>query len=89
LIGSCIDQIFTEDESWVVKDVPKKEVTDFLEQMNSSQFKLIEKFFETMPKLSHEIKVKNPNTGVEILSCWRDSQVFSHSTLSHGFRELL
>jgi len=65
LIGSCIDQIFTEDESWVVKDVPKKEVTDFLEQMNSSQFKLIEKFFETMPKLSHEIKVKNPNTGVE------------------------
>lgn len=65
LIASCIDQIFTEDESWVVKDVPKKEVTDFLEQMNSSQFKLIEKFFETMPKLSHEIKIKNPNTGVE------------------------
>jgi hypothetical protein len=65
LIASCIDQIFTEEESWVVKDVPKKEVTDFLEQMNSSQFKLIEKFFETMPKLSHEIKIKNPNTGVE------------------------
>jgi len=65
LIASCIDQIFTEEESWAVKDVPKKEVTDFLEQMNSSQFKLIEKFFETMPKLSHEIQIKNPNTGVE------------------------
>lgn len=65
LIASCIDQIFTEEESWVVKDVPKKEIIDFLEQMNSSQFKLIEKFFETMPKLSHEIKIKNPNTGVE------------------------
>jgi hypothetical protein len=65
LIASCIDQIFTEEESWAAKDVPKKEINDFLEQMNSSQFKKIEKFFETMPKLSHEIKIKNPNTGVE------------------------
>jgi hypothetical protein len=38
---------------------------DFLDQMNTSQFKQIEKFFETMPKLSHTIKVKNPNTEVE------------------------
>lgn len=64
LIASCIDQIFTEDESWAVKDVPKKEVVDFLEQMNSTQFKKIEKFFETMPKLSHEITITNPKTNV-------------------------
>jgi hypothetical protein len=43
----------------------KKEISDFLEQMNSVQFKQIEKFFETMPKLSHEITLTNPKTGVE------------------------
>lgn len=65
LIGSCIDKIFTEDEVWSTADVTKKELTEFLESMNSSQFKDIEKFFETMPKLSHTIKVKNPKTEVE------------------------
>jgi hypothetical protein len=65
LISSCIDKIYTEDEVWVSSDVTKKELTDFLEQMNSSQFKEIEKFFETMPKLSHKVKVKNPNTKIE------------------------
>ena len=65
LIGSCIDKIFTEEEVWSTADVTKKELSDFLESMNSSQFKGIEKFFETMPKLSHTIKVKNPKTEVE------------------------
>jgi len=65
LIASCIDKIYTEDEVWTTSDCTKKEINEFLDQMNSSQFKDIEKFFETMPKLSHTIKVKNPNTGVE------------------------
>ena len=65
LISSCIDKIYTEDEVWAAGDVTKKELTEFLDQMNSSQFKEIEKFFETMPKLSHKVKVKNPNTEVE------------------------
>jgi len=65
LIGSCIDKIYTEDEVWSAADVTKKEISDFLESMNSSQFKDIEKFFETMPKLSHTIKVTNPVTQVE------------------------
>ena len=65
LITSCIDKIYNEEEVWSTADVTNKEITDFLEQMNSKQFKQIEKFFETMPKLSHDIKVKNPNTGVE------------------------
>ena len=65
LISSCISSICTADEVWSAADCTKKELIDFLEQMNSSQFKKIESFFETMPKLSHEIKVKNPNTGVE------------------------
>jgi hypothetical protein len=65
LISSCIDKIYTKDEVWTASEVSKKEITEFLEQMNSSQFKEIEKFFETMPKLSHAITVKNPNTKVE------------------------
>ena len=65
LIGSCIDKIYTEDEVWSTSDVTKKELSDFLESMNSSQFKEIEKFFETMPKLSHTIQVKNPVTEIE------------------------
>ena len=65
LIATCIDKVYTEDEVWASADCTKKEMKDFLEQMNSSQFKEIEKFFETMPKLSHTIKVTNPKTKVE------------------------
>ena len=65
LVASCIDKIFNEEEVWASSDVTKKELIDFLEQMNSAQFKQIEKFFETMPKLSHSVKVKNPKTEVE------------------------
>ena len=65
LISTCIDKIYNEDEVWVAADCTKKEIKDFLESMNSAQFKQIEKFFETMPKLSHTIKVKNPKTKVE------------------------
>ena len=65
LIASCIGTIFTEDEVWAAADCTKKELNEFLESMNSSQFKDIEKFFETMPKLSHTVKVKNPNTKKE------------------------
>ena len=65
LISSCIDKIYTEDDIWIAADCTKKEVTDFLESMNSSQFKDIEKFFETMPKLSHTVQVTNPKTKVK------------------------
>lgn len=65
LIASCIDKIYNADEVWVAADVTKKELSEFLDQMNTVQFKQIEKFFETMPKLSHTISVKNPKTGVE------------------------
>jgi hypothetical protein len=65
LISSCIDKIYNEEEVWVAADVTKKELVDFLEQMNSIQFKQIEKFFETMPKLSHQVTFTNPKTKVE------------------------
>jgi hypothetical protein len=65
LIASCVEQVYSEEESWSTSDCSKKELFEFIDQLSSKQFKEIEKFFETMPKLSHTITVKNPNTKVE------------------------
>ena len=65
LISSCIEQVFSEEESWASSDCTKKELTSFVEQLNTKQFKDVENFFDTMPKLSHVVKVINPNTKVE------------------------
>ena len=65
IISSCIDMIFNEDDAWSASDCTKKELLSWLDGLNSAQFKSIEKFFETMPKLSHTIKIINPKTKVE------------------------
>jgi len=62
MITSCIDMIYDSEESWSASDCTKKELEEFVEQLNTKQFKEIETFFSTMPKLSHTVKVKNPNT---------------------------
>ena len=65
LICSCIEQVYSEEESWNSSDFSKKELHEFIDQLSSKQFKQVESFFDTMPKLSHTIKIKNPNTKVE------------------------
>ena len=65
MITSCIDLIYNAEESWKASESTPKELEDFVEQLNTKQFKDIENFFNTMPKLSHKIKVKNPKTEVE------------------------
>ena len=65
MITSCIEMIYDEEESWAASDSTKQELEEFIEQLNSKQFKSIEKFFDTMPKLSHTVKVINPTTEVE------------------------
>ena len=65
MIASCVDKIYNNEEVWAAADCTKKEITAFLESMNTNQFKEIEKFFETMPKLSHKVNITNPNTKVE------------------------
>tara|TARA_R100001463_G_scaffold98028_1_gene152539 strand:- start:9 stop:722 length:714 start_codon:yes stop_codon:yes gene_type:complete len=65
LVASCIEMVFSKDEAWEAKDSTQKELVGFLEQLNSFQFKEIQKFFETMPKLSHDIEVENPETKVK------------------------
>jgi len=65
VIMACIQQIYNEEESWDASEYSKKELKEFVESMNSKQFKQIESFFETMPKLSHKVKVTNPETKVQ------------------------
>jgi len=65
MIATCMDVVYNEEESWAASDCTKKELTSWIETLNTKQFQEIEKFFNTMPKLSHTIKVTNPNTKVE------------------------
>ena len=65
LVASCIEMVFSKDEAWEGKDSTQEELVEFLEQLNSSQFKEVQKFFDTMPKLSHDIEVENPETKVK------------------------
>ena len=67
VISTCILQIYEEDGKKVYdpKDQTQKELTDFIEQLSTKQFKDVQKFFETMPKLKHEITIKNPKTKKE------------------------
>jgi len=65
MITSCIEMIYNDEESWNGSESSQKELEEFIEQLNSKQFKSIEDFFTTMPKLTHTLKVKNPQTNVE------------------------
>ena len=65
VITSCIDMIYNDEESWSGSESSQKELEDFVENLNTKQFQMIEDFFTTMPKLSHKVKVKNPKTEVE------------------------
>ena len=67
VISTCILQIFEKkgEKVYDTKDQTKKEVEEFIEQLNTKQFKTVQKFFETMPKLKHEVTIKNPKTKKE------------------------
>ena len=62
VVADCIDVVYTEEDAWEAKDYTPTERVKFIEQLNSKQYKKVEKFFSTMPKLSHTIEVINPNT---------------------------
>ena len=65
MLSTCIDMVYDEEESWDASDSSPEELNEFVEQLNTKQFKDVENFFNTMPKLEHKVKVKNPKTGVE------------------------
>ena len=62
VVADCMDTVFTEEDAWEAKDYTPDERVKFIEQLNSKQYKKVESFFATMPKLSHTIEVVNPNT---------------------------
>jgi len=64
IISSCILQIYEKkgEKVYNSKDQTKKELTEFIESMNTKQFKEVQSFFDTMPKLKHTIKITNPKT---------------------------
>ena len=64
LIAGCIDQIYSEEESWAAADSSPEELVAWVEELDPQQFAKLEKFFTTMPKLTHTINVINPETGV-------------------------
>tara|TARA_Y100000022_G_scaffold164747_1_gene148793 strand:+ start:224 stop:934 length:711 start_codon:yes stop_codon:yes gene_type:complete len=65
MAAGCIKTISDPEQVYDCSDVPQKEILEFFDSMDSKQFQMIQTFFETMPKLTHTVKVKNPNTGVE------------------------
>ena len=65
MLSTCIDMIYDDEESWDAADSSPEELNQFIEQLNTKQFKEVENFFETMPKLEHIVKVTNPKTGKE------------------------
>ena len=67
VIVACIDKIYDKsgEEVYDSKDSSKKELMDFVEGMNTTQFQDVQAFFDSMPKLRHEITVVNPKTKVE------------------------
>ena len=62
LVADCMETVFTKEDAWDSNDYSPEERMQFIEQLSSKQFKEVEKFFATMPKVSHTIEVTNPNT---------------------------
>ena len=65
IISSCIDMVYNDKDMFSASECTKKELKEWVESLTSAQFAKIEKFFETMPKLQHTLKVVNPNTKKE------------------------
>lgn len=65
IVTSCMDMVFNQEDTWSASDCTKKELVEFIEGLSNQQFKQIDIFFQTMPKLSHTFTVINPKTKKE------------------------
>jgi hypothetical protein len=65
IVIDSVHQIFDGEEVWEAGTTPRKEIADYVEGLTTKQFEKIQKFFITMPKLSHTITIVNPNTGID------------------------
>ena len=62
MVASTIDMVYNDEEMFSAAECTKKELKEWVESLTSAQFSKIEKFFETMPRLTHTLEVVNPNT---------------------------
>ena len=76
VVASCIDHIYEGDKTYPAKDSTKKELVEFLEGLSQQAFLKIKKFFDTMPKLRHEVEVINPKTGIKSTVTFKGLQDF-------------
>jgi len=65
IVKGCISSIYDAENVYAKSDMDAKELDEFIDSLSHSQFEKIQEFFDTMPKVKHAVKVKNPNTGVE------------------------
>ena len=65
LIVQCVDHIFEGDKIYPAKDMKEKEIIDFLDDLPQQSFVKIRNFFETMPRIKHEVEIENPKTKVK------------------------
>jgi hypothetical protein len=72
---SCLDKLASAGEVFNFKDFSKKEVNEFVESLPSDVIKAIKVFFETMPKVRHELKYTNSN-GTEKTFVLEGTQTF-------------
>lgn len=62
-MARCVSQIVVGEEVYSREDMTSEEIVEWLDALTTEQFTKIMEFFQTMPKLRHVIKLKNPNTG--------------------------
>ena len=65
MITSCIEQIYEGEKVYLRKDTSDKELQEFVDNLSADQMQKLSKFYNTMPRLEHKVKVKNPKTEVE------------------------
>ncbi|MFZ9353425.1 MAG: baseplate protein [Candidatus Nanopelagicales bacterium] len=65
LVASCMDSVYNDEEAWSASDCTEAELIEYIEKLTPAQYKKVEEFFSTMPKLSHTLVVNNPKTGVD------------------------
>lgn len=65
VVLSCIDSIYDTDQIYPAHEQTREELYIFLSNLTSEQFKKIQQFFETMPKMKKELTYNCPACGAE------------------------
>ena len=65
IIANTVYEIYDGETVHKASDYSKDEMNAFIESLTSDHFAKIQKFFNTMPRLQHELEVENPKTKVK------------------------